>query len=580
MGRKVYTCKSCGKPKRGHVCDVAEDRNGVYHAPNQAAALGIPLEAPSAIVSNANVAIRPLPVVQQLPSLDPRLQQPNSSGTPLTAWPQKPTDACETITPPTSLPPPCLAPPTSTPAATPVLQRLALTPVTASATTTLRTPQSVPFTAAPTQQAAFPGFYASPMMDVPVLMRTPTGFVEVQSSHPTLNYPEYALPSNALGSVYTHYSQPVHRTNEQNATLMTPSHPYHTKRKTDLISSGPSKQQSTVSIGTLNGSETLQTKPVKSISTKKSSSTLPAASSSKKKWGSASTTSLKASAPAPPRRRTYALTQDVRDRISRALSQRMFLVKREKTSQTSENFSVLGSTGNVYIVEIKSRPSCTCPDSNKGNLCKHILFVKLKVLRISRESEQVWARSHLDDELVSIFSRAVPDPTAVASKRVQEAYDAATGKAPEPVVVDGEALPPGHVPRRKPTAEDSCPICYEDFDPADITKTGTTDWCIVLRDADSPCISSVLVNGKRIASQEAGCDEGGGGKGKGKAVGKSVEGYLNLGSVAGLPMARDESSYNSWCGYSGRRRRYSRYDRYFDDDDDDDDEENYDEEDE
>lgn len=58
-------------------------------------------------------------------------------------------------------------------------------------------------------------------------------------------------------------------------------------------------------------------------------------------------------------------------------------------SSSTESFSVLGSTGNVYVmfaakacahcpqtVSMGTRPSCDCPDNLKGNSpCKHILFI-------------------------------------------------------------------------------------------------------------------------------------------------------------------------------------------------------------
>lgn len=76
--------------------------------------------------------------------------------------------------------------------------------------------------------------------------------------------------------------------------------------------------------------------------------------------------------------------QDVRDRISRAISQRMYLIHQIDTSSAtslSRQFAVLGSTGNVYDVTIGQKPHCTCPDCAKGNLCKHIIFVMIKVIK-------------------------------------------------------------------------------------------------------------------------------------------------------------------------------------------------------
>ena len=63
------------------------------------------------------------------------------------------------------------------------------------------------------------------------------------------------------------------------------------------------------------------------------------------------------------------------------MMQRFFLIDREKQEGAlSEKFLVLGSTGNVYTVMIKHVLSCDCPDALKGNHCKHILFVLIRVL--------------------------------------------------------------------------------------------------------------------------------------------------------------------------------------------------------
>ena len=72
----------------------------------------------------------------------------------------------------------------------------------------------------------------------------------------------------------------------------------------------------------------------------------------------------------------------VEDRISRAISQRMYLVHQNDMSSPGSlcrKYAVLGSTGNVYDVTIGQKPNCTCPDCAKGNLCKHIIFVMIKV---------------------------------------------------------------------------------------------------------------------------------------------------------------------------------------------------------
>lgn len=45
-----------------------------------------------------------------------------------------------------------------------------------------------------------------------------------------------------------------------------------------------------------------------------------------------------------------------------------------------EQFDMVGTTGNIYTVTIGKQPTCSCPDSRKGNQCKHIVYVCLPLL--------------------------------------------------------------------------------------------------------------------------------------------------------------------------------------------------------
>lgn len=65
----------------------------------------------------------------------------------------------------------------------------------------------------------------------------------------------------------------------------------------------------------------------------------------------------------------------------------------------SESFEVLGSTGNYYTVTICQKPTCTCPDFGKGNICKHLVFVYLRVLRIPQELPFWYQKALLTTEL-------------------------------------------------------------------------------------------------------------------------------------------------------------------------------------
>lgn len=160
--------------------------------------------------------------------------------------------------------------------------------------------------------------------------------------------------------------------------------------------------------------------------------------------------------------------QNVRDRIKRALNEKLFLIEKNVVEASEEEkalerahkceievpkqmFYVLGSTGNIYDVKIYFKPTCTCPDFAKGNLCKHILFVYLKVLKLSTTSDLIYQTSLLSTELVQILTSAT-DPTVLADKRVRDEFSKLMGT----VTKDNDAP---KAPQRP--IEGDCPICFD-----------------------------------------------------------------------------------------------------------------------
>lgn len=98
----------------------------------------------------------------------------------------------------------------------------------------------------------------------------------------------------------------------------------------------------------------------------------------------------------------------VKERMARALpgsAHRMFLIDRRVVVPAggegggSEEFMILGGTGNVYKVKICRQPCCDCPDFLNGNHCKHILFVLLRVLGLPDTDHVVWQRALLSEEV-------------------------------------------------------------------------------------------------------------------------------------------------------------------------------------
>lgn len=73
-----------------------------------------------------------------------------------------------------------------------------------------------------------------------------------------------------------------------------------------------------------------------------------------------------------------------------------------------EKFSVLGATANVYSVSVGRHPSCSCPDFQKGNVCKHYLFVMLRVLRLSESDPLVWQKALLKSEVLHTLISTSP----------------------------------------------------------------------------------------------------------------------------------------------------------------------------
>lgn len=101
-----------------------------------------------------------------------------------------------------------------------------------------------------------------------------------------------------------------------------------------------------------------------------------------------------------------------------------------------EDIAIIGSTGNIYTVTIGLIPTCTCPDSLKGNECKHKVYALHTVLKAPQNLQ--YQRAFLTSELHEIFNNAPPLPTDSKSSNDTDGKRKST---------DGE-----------------CPICYMDFD--------------------------------------------------------------------------------------------------------------------
>ncbi|PFH45786.1 hypothetical protein AMATHDRAFT_157849 [Amanita thiersii Skay4041] len=237
--------------------------------------------------------------------------------------------------------------------------------------------------------------------------------------------------------------------------------------------------------------------------------------------------------------------QNIMDRVERVRQQRLFMIDRLRTeNELSETFSVLGSTGNVYTVVIDKVPRCNCPDALKGNHCKHILFIFLKVLQVPESSPHWYQKALLSTEVEEIFAQAPLAPNSVAHSHVREAHARAISQYTGPSSQS--------VKKRFPTKDDDCPICYENMH-------GIPENGLKFCDACGNALHDECWKQWQASSQRSGkavtcvwCRaESSTNKRKKVAGVSSSDGYLNLAAVAGLSPVRDTSTY-----YHGPRRGY------------------------
>ncbi|KAH7125431.1 hypothetical protein B0J11DRAFT_435078 [Dendryphion nanum] len=224
----------------------------------------------------------------------------------------------------------------------------------------------------------------------------------------------------------------------------------------------------------------------------------------------------------------------------RALTQRLTVMGRERIGTDDipeENVSIAGSTGNLYTVHIGLVPSCDCPHAKKGNQCKHIIYVMLRVLKAREET--AYQLALLSPELRDLLAHAPAIPVA----------------DPDSEFTDGN---------RKPI-EGECPICYTEFDPAteaivyckascgnNVHKECMQNWAKASRGmATCPMCRSAWPS-QEFASSKVDMQ-----------TAKTEEGYVNVASQLGLSGERDYSSYHEpWVrqqfgsGTSRRRRRW------------------------
>ena len=193
-----------------------------------------------------------------------------------------------------------------------------------------------------------------------------------------------------------------------------------------------------------------------------------------------------------------------------------------------------------------------------GNVCKHLLFVFLKVLRVSHSSHICYQRHLLQSELRQVFDQA-PAATQVAaqvaaSQAVCSEYAKITGN------VSTEPGAAASLVVRKPLEE--CSVCFDDF-----TATDVTCWCETGCGGNfhKECIQKWLDQKRRERSDQT-CplcrtlwpSAGAAAASVGSPGATVAEGYVNLANLQPGTSAERElthfSPYRRTYPSSGRRR--------------------------
>merc|ERR1712048_980345 len=129
---------------------------------------------------------------------------------------------------------------------------------------------------------------------------------------------------------------------------------------------------------------------------------------------------------------------------------RLFLIHATVGPQGAVDATVLGHTGNVYDLRLGARIQCSCPDFVKTKrVCKHIVFLFLRVLSVPRDDPRVWQRALLPQEMRDLRERLEKHFRSSQAGGVQ---------APSSVVsaLDAE----GQRTLRQPLGE-QCSICFD-----------------------------------------------------------------------------------------------------------------------
>jgi len=217
----------------------------------------------------------------------------------------------------------------------------------------------------------------------------------------------------------------------------------------------------------------------------------------------------------------------------------MIVIGRSRTGTEAlpgEEIDIVGSTGNIYKVIIGQLPSCTCPDHQKGNECKHKVYAMHTVLKAPENL--VYQLAYLSSELREIFKGAPPIPTDTSDSNETEG-------------------------NRKPI-EGECPICFQEYEP----EYNELVWCKAAcgQNMHKSCFDQWMAAQRGLTVRCVFCRtpwevDHGGIASLPQTGAVNAEGYVNVANQFGMSEDRDYSVYNRFSRHAmglgwGRRDDY------------------------
>ncbi|SAL99288.1 hypothetical protein [Absidia glauca] len=229
------------------------------------------------------------------------------------------------------------------------------------------------------------------------------------------------------------------------------------------------------------------------------------------------------------------LLPEMRGRIERARREKIYVVSRNPINSTTEEFTVTGSTGNLYSVKIGPSTSCSCRDFiHRRRHCKHILVILLKMFHLHPSSPIFRTIKPSQNVLRDIFSTCIPDPTALVPEALKALIDKKMHGEPVNVEIKTE---------RRPLDSSDCPVCCDEFDEA---KVDGIVFCIVCgNNIHKICFETW----KRTRGANVTCVfcrspwEDPFAPKKPLPLSRNHEGFVNFGMELGLSNKRDTSTY-------------------------------------